>query len=186
MWCSSWYLCKDDRCFSSLQGRRSVLPGRKSSTKLRRNPVILQASPQCSVFFLMCINFFTGFIICNGEHPPMNIIENFCGSSFEIPDEPKYSSKRSEFLRFYCYFCHVCRFIHILICSTKIGDNPEGHNNGGVNTLGEKVCLRLCSEASKAAEVIYERLRYRKMPFRKYRFQKVCSTQKGKRKNVNG
>ena len=52
----------------------------------------------------------------------------------------------------------------------------------GVNALGEKVSLRLCSEPSKAAEDIYERLRYKKMPFRKYRFQKVCSTQKGKRK----
>ena len=52
----------------------------------------------------------------------------------------------------------------------------------GVNTLGEQVCLRLCSEPGKAAEDIYERLRYKKMPFRKYRFQKVCSTQKGKRK----
>ena len=52
----------------------------------------------------------------------------------------------------------------------------------GVNALGEQVCLRLCSEPGKAAEDIYERLRYKKMPFRKYRFQKVCSTQKGKRK----
>ena len=54
-----------------------------------------------------------------------------------------------------------------------------------MNALGEKICLRLCSEPGKAAEDIYERLRYKKMPFRKYRFQKVCSTQKGKRKNVD-
>ena len=37
----------------------------------------------------------------------------------------------------------------------------------GINTLGEKVHLRLCSEPNKAAEDIYQRLRYKKMPFRK-------------------
>ena len=42
----------------------------------------------------------------------------------------------------------------------------------GVNTLGEKVCLRLCSEPGKAAEDIYERLRCRKMPFRKIQIPK--------------
>ena len=42
----------------------------------------------------------------------------------------------------------------------------------GVNALGEKVSLRLCSEPSKAAEDIYERLRYRKMPFRKIQIPK--------------
>jgi transposase len=43
------------------------------------------------------------------------------------------------------------------------------------NALGEKVKLRLCSNPTKAAEDIYERLRYKKMPFR--RKTKVCSTQ---------
>ena len=42
----------------------------------------------------------------------------------------------------------------------------------GVNALGEQVCLRLCSEPGKAAEDIYERLRYRKMPFRKIQIPK--------------
>ena len=42
----------------------------------------------------------------------------------------------------------------------------------GVNALGEKVSLRLCSEPNKAAEDIYERLRYRKMPFRKIQIPK--------------
>ena len=42
----------------------------------------------------------------------------------------------------------------------------------GVNALGEKVYLRLCSEPGKAAEDIYERLRYRKMPFRKIQIPK--------------
>ena len=44
-----------------------------------------------------------------------------------------------------------------------------------VNALGEKVKLRLCSNPTKAAEDIYERLHYKKMPFR--RKTKVCSTQ---------
>lgn len=44
-----------------------------------------------------------------------------------------------------------------------------------VNALGEKVQLRLCSNPTKAAADIYERLRYQKMPFR--RKLKVCSTQ---------
>ena len=48
-----------------------------------------------------------------------------------------------------------------------------------VNALGEKVKLRLCSNPTKAAEDIYERLHYKKMPFR--RKTKVCSTQGGKR-----
>ena len=42
----------------------------------------------------------------------------------------------------------------------------------GVNALGEKVSLRLCSEPGKAAEDIYERLKYRKMPFRKIQIPK--------------
>ena len=45
-----------------------------------------------------------------------------------------------------------------------------------VNALGEKVQLRLCSHPTKAAEDIYERLKYKKMPF--HRKIKVCSTQK--------
>ena len=43
------------------------------------------------------------------------------------------------------------------------------------NALGEKVRLRLCSNPTKAADDIYERLKYKKMPFR--RKTKVCSTQ---------
>ena len=42
----------------------------------------------------------------------------------------------------------------------------------GVNALGEKVSLRLCSEPSKAAEDIYERLKYRKMKFKKIQIPK--------------
>ena len=44
-----------------------------------------------------------------------------------------------------------------------------------VNALGEKVQLRLCSNPTKAAADIYERLRYQKMPFRRKLI--VCSTQ---------
>lgn len=37
----------------------------------------------------------------------------------------------------------------------------------GVNALGDKVNLRLCSEPNKAAQDIYQRLRYKPMPFRR-------------------
>ena len=47
-----------------------------------------------------------------------------------------------------------------------------------VNALGEKVQLRLCSNPTKVADDIYERLKYKKMPFR--RRLKVCSTQQDK------
>lgn len=43
-----------------------------------------------------------------------------------------------------------------------------------VNALGEKVETRICSEPTKAASEIYDKLKYKKMPFRKI---KVCSTQ---------
>ena len=44
----------------------------------------------------------------------------------------------------------------------------------GINTLGEKVQIRLCSEPKRVAEDIYDKLGYKKMPFRKI---KLCSTQ---------
>src|SRR5574344_1447376 len=40
------------------------------------------------------------------------------------------------------------------------------------NTLGEKVHMRLCSEPNKSADDIYERLKYKKMPFRKIKIEK--------------
>ena len=40
------------------------------------------------------------------------------------------------------------------------------------NALGEKVHMRLCSEPNKSADDIYERLRYKKMPFRKIKIEK--------------
>ena len=40
------------------------------------------------------------------------------------------------------------------------------------NNLGEKVHMRLCSEPNKSADDIYERLKYKKMPFRKIRIEK--------------
>ena len=44
----------------------------------------------------------------------------------------------------------------------------------GINALGEKVQMRLCSEPKRVAEDIYDKLGYKKMPFRKI---KLCSTQ---------
>jgi len=40
------------------------------------------------------------------------------------------------------------------------------------NALGEKVHLRLCSEPNKSTNDIYERLKYKKMPFRKIKIEK--------------
>ena len=42
----------------------------------------------------------------------------------------------------------------------------------GTNTLGEKVYMRLCSEPTKAAEDIYDKLKYNKMPLKKNQNQK--------------
>ena len=36
-----------------------------------------------------------------------------------------------------------------------------------INALGNKVKLRLCSEPTQAADDIYRRLKYKKMPFRR-------------------
>ena len=44
----------------------------------------------------------------------------------------------------------------------------------GSNVLGENVQMRLCSEPTKVAEDIYDKLEYKKMPFRKIR---LCCTQ---------
>ena len=41
----------------------------------------------------------------------------------------------------------------------------------GTNILGEKVQMRLCGEPTKVAEDIYEKLGYKKMPFRKIRLR---------------
>ena len=41
----------------------------------------------------------------------------------------------------------------------------------GANALGEKVYMRLSSEPTKAAEDIYDKLKYKKMPFRKIKIK---------------
>ena len=48
------------------------------------------------------------------------------------------------------------------------------------HALGEKVHMRICSEPTLAVRDIYERLKYKKMPFRKIKLEKVCSTQNNK------
>ena len=59
----------------------------------------------------------------------------------------------------------------------RIMSTQKAITTEAVNMLGEKVRLRLCSEPNKSADDIYERLKYRKMPFRKINIGKVCSTQ---------
>lgn len=66
-----------------------------------------------------------------------------------------------------CYWTEIIR-----IMSTQKAITTEA-----VNGMGEKVQLRLCSEPNKSADDIYERLKYKKMPFRKIKIGKVCSTQ---------
>ena len=63
-----------------------------------------------------------------------------------------------------CYWTEIVRRL-----STQKAITTEA-----VNALGEKVQLRLCSEPTKAAADIYQRLKYKPMPFRK---MKLCSTQ---------
>lgn len=63
-----------------------------------------------------------------------------------------------------CYWTEIVRRM-----STQKAVTTEA-----TNVLGEKVQMRLCSEPTKVAEDIYDKLKYKKMPFRKIR---LCSTQ---------
>lgn len=63
-----------------------------------------------------------------------------------------------------CYWTEIVRRM-----STQKAVTTEA-----TNALGEKVQMRLCSEPTKVAEDIYDKLNYKKMPFRKIR---LCSTQ---------
>ena len=61
-----------------------------------------------------------------------------------------------------CYWTEIVRRM-----STQKAVTTEA-----TNALGEKVHMRLCSEPTEAANDIYERLKYKKMPFRKIRIDK--------------
>ena len=61
-----------------------------------------------------------------------------------------------------CYWTEIVRRL-----STQKAVTTEATNN-----LGEKVHMRLCSEPNKSADDIYERLKYKKMPFRKFKIEK--------------
>ena len=61
-----------------------------------------------------------------------------------------------------CYWTEIVRRL-----STQKAVTTEATNN-----LGEKVHMRLCSEPNKSADDIYERLKYKTMPFRKIRLEK--------------
>ena len=61
---------------------------------------------------------------------------------------------------------------HYLTEIVRIMSTQKAVTTEGANALGEKVYMRLCSEPTKAAEDIYERLKYRKMPFRKIQIPK--------------
>ena len=59
----------------------------------------------------------------------------------------------------------------------RIMSTQKAITTEATNALGEKVHLRLCSEPNKSADDIYNRLGYKKMPFRRIKIDKVCSTQ---------
>ena len=61
-----------------------------------------------------------------------------------------------------CYWSEIVR-----IMSSQKAITTEA-----VNALGEKVYLRLCSEPNKTAEDVYDRLRYKRMPFRRIKIEK--------------
>ena len=66
-----------------------------------------------------------------------------------------------------CYWTEIVRRMQTQKAVTTIA----------INALGGKVKMRLCSEPNRAAEDIYKRLKYKTMPFRKIKIEKVCSTQ---------
>lgn len=53
----------------------------------------------------------------------------------------------------------------------RIMSTQKAVTTEATNALGEKVQMRLCSEPNKAADDIYERLKYKKMPFRKIKIK---------------
>ena len=61
-----------------------------------------------------------------------------------------------------CFWTEIVRRL-----STQKTDTTEA-----TNALGEKVQMRLCSEPNKSADDIYERLKYKKMPFGKIKIPK--------------
>ena len=54
----------------------------------------------------------------------------------------------------------------------RIMSTQKAVTTEGTNALGEKVYMRLCSEPTKAAEGIYDKLKYKKMPFGKIKIEK--------------
>lgn len=54
----------------------------------------------------------------------------------------------------------------------RIMSTQKAITTEATNALGEKVHFRLCSEPNKSANDIYERLKYKKMPFRKIKIEK--------------
>ena len=54
----------------------------------------------------------------------------------------------------------------------RIMSTQKAVTTEGTNTIGDKVYMRLCSEPTKAAEDIYDKLKYKKMPFRKIKIKK--------------
>lgn len=54
----------------------------------------------------------------------------------------------------------------------RIMSTQKAVTTEATNALGEKVHMRICSEPTLAVKDIYERLKYKKMPFRKIKIEK--------------
>ena len=56
----------------------------------------------------------------------------------------------------------------------RIMSTQKAVTTEAVNALGKKVRMRICSKPKKEVEDIYDRIKYKKMPYRKFQ---ICSTQ---------
>ena len=89
----------------------------------------------------------TRFVVCvHRKHK--NFIDNGTHVTRKYPSHINYSSKMSDFLRFYLYFCHVIDdFLLVLKRSTKVSKNLTWQNHGQLffaQELIKKVKLKCC------------------------------------------
>ena len=89
----------------------------------------------------------TRFVVCvHRKHK--NFIDNGTHVTRKYPSHINYSSKMSDFLRFYLYFCHVIDdFLLVLKRSTKVSEKSDMANPGQLffaQELIKKVKLKCC------------------------------------------
>ena len=89
----------------------------------------------------------TRFVVC--VHRKLkNFIDNGTHVTRKYPSQINNSSKMSNFLRFYLYFCHVIDdFLLVLKRSTKVSEKSDMANPGQLfvaHELIKKVKLKCC------------------------------------------